>query len=383
MTSKVAFLVAAALLGAGACVTLSGADLGLTVNRNGTLLRHGRPYRGIGVNYFDAFIRVLRNPADVSYRDGFSQLGENGIPFARIAAGGYTGQDWQAYLTDKDSYFRRLDDVVASAEKAHVGLIASLFWSVGGVCNAVNEPPGNWGDRASATRQFMRRYTQEVVSRYAKSPAIWGWEFSCELSLPVDKRPGQGLPGRNLSFATFQSGALEFAQVVRGIDPDRILLTGNSAPRPDAYHNAHPSPGSADTREQFGQILLRDNPGPFNPICIHTSPTAVPQRFADRKVSYQELIETSMQIAQSAGKALYLEEFVPVPQRPEAWGAITERQFFTNELQAIESSGVPMASMWVYDRKLASDRSNVTFSNERSYMLDMIAAFNRAQHAQW
>jgi len=383
MTSKVALLVATALLGAGACTTLSGADLGLTVNRQGTVLRHGRPYRGIGVNYFDAFLRVLRNPADVSYRDGFSQLGENGIPFARIAAGGYSGQDWQAYLTDKDSYFRRLDDVVASAEKAHVGLIASLFWSVGGVCEAVNEPPGNWGDRASATRQFMRRYTQEVVSRYANSPAIWGWEFSCELSLPVDKRPGQGIPGRNLSVATFQSGALEFAQVVRGIDPDRILLTGNSAPRPDAYHNSHPGFGSMDTREQFGQILLRDNPGPFNPICIHTSPTAVPQRFADRKVSYQELIETSMQLAQSAGKAVYLEEFVPVPQRPQAWGAISERQFFTNELQAIESSGVPMASMWVYDRKLANDRSNVTFSNERSYMLDMIAAFNRTQHTQW
>src|SRR5262245_24078736 len=179
MTSKVALLVATALVGTGACTTLTGADVGLTVNRQGTVLRHGRPYRGIGVNYFDAFIRVLRNPADVSYRDGFSQLGANGIPFARIAAGGYTGQNLAAYLTDKDSYFRRLDDVVASAEKAHVGLIASLFWSVGGVCDAVDEPPGNWGNPASATRQFMRRYTQEVVSRYAKSPAIWGWEFSC------------------------------------------------------------------------------------------------------------------------------------------------------------------------------------------------------------
>jgi hypothetical protein len=382
MTSKVALVVAAVLLGAGASMTSSGADLGLTVNRQGTVLRHGHPYRGIGVNYFDAFIRVLRNPADVSYRDGLSQLGENGIPFARIAGGGYSGQDWQAYVADKDSYFRRLDDVVASAEKAHVGLIVSLFWAIGGVSDVVKEPPAAWGDQRSATRQFMRRYTQEIVSRYAKSPAIWGWEFSCELSLPIDRRPGEAILGRNLSVATFQNGALDFAKVVRGIDPNRILLTGNSLPRPDAYHNARPGPSSADTREQFGEILLRDNPGPFNPICIHTTPTAIAQHFADRKVSYQQLIQTSMQIAQSAGKAVYLEEFVPGPQRPQAWRAVTERQFFTNELQAIEASGVPIASVWVYDRKLASDRTNVTFSNERSYVLDMIAAYDRAQHAQ-
>jgi hypothetical protein len=353
------------------------------VNDEGALLRHGRPYRGIGVNYFDAFIRVLRNPGDVSYREGFARLGGNGIPFARIALGGYTGQDWQLYLTDKDSYFRRLDDVVASAEKAHVGLIASLFWAIGGVSDAVNEPSGRWGDHGSASRQFMRRYTQEVVSRYAKSPAIWGWEFSCELSLPIDKRPGEGNLGRVLSVATFQSAALDFANVVRKFDPDRILLTGNSMPRPDAYHNAHPGRASADTQKQFAQILLRDNPGPFNPICIHTSPTAVPRYFADRKMSYQELIEASMRIARSADKALYLEEFVPTPQRPQAWPGITERDFFNSELQAIKASGVPIASVWVYDRKMARDRSNVTFSNERSYVLKMIADYNLAQHAEW
>jgi hypothetical protein len=357
-----------------------GKDLGLTVNSRGDLIRQGQPYRGIGVNYFDAFIRTLRNPGYRSYRQGLSQLGANGIPFARLAAGGYTSQDWQLYLGDKESYFHRLDDVVASAEKAHVGLIASLFWSIGSVSEAVHESPVHWADSESATRQFMRRYTQEVVSRYADSPAIWGWEFSCELSLPLDKRPGQGNPARTLTLATFRSAALDFAQVVRELDPDRIILTGNSLPRAAAYHNSHAGRVSVDTEEQFGQILLRDNPGPFNPICIHVSPAAIAGYFADRKVSYQELIEASMQIAHSAGKALYVEEFVPVPQRPKGLAGMTEREYFTSELKAIEASGVPIASVWVYDRKLVPDRSNVTFSNEYSYMLRMIAAFDRSMH---
>jgi hypothetical protein len=100
-------------------------------------------------------------------------------------------------------------------------------------------------------------------------------------------------------------------------------------------------------------------------------------------MSYQELIEASMRIARSADKALYLEEFVPTPQRPQAWPGITERDFFNSELQAIKASGVPIASVWVYDRKMARDRSNVTFSNERSYVLKMIADYNLAQHAEW
>lgn len=33
--------------------------LGLSVGEDGTLLLHGNPYRGVGVNYFNAFIRTL------------------------------------------------------------------------------------------------------------------------------------------------------------------------------------------------------------------------------------------------------------------------------------------------------------------------------------
>src|SRR5947208_2508945 len=62
-------------------------------------------YHGVGVNYFDAFLRTLRNPGDDSYRDGFRKLGANHIPFARFAACGYYPNDYQLYLKDKQKYF--------------------------------------------------------------------------------------------------------------------------------------------------------------------------------------------------------------------------------------------------------------------------------------
>jgi hypothetical protein len=345
------------------------------------LTRNGAPYRGIGVNYYDAFVRTLRNPQDDSYRAGFSKLGANKIPFARFAAGGYTANDFQLYLTDKEAYFRLLDGVVQSAEKSNVGLIASLFWSIAAVSHIVGEPRERWGDANSKTRQFMRRYARDVVSRYSRSPAIWGWEFSCELSLPVDlpnpPRDAGRFAERAVPFATFKSAALDFAQVVRSIDSERILLTGNSLPRASAYNNAAGRAMRPDTKQQFAAILLRDNPGPYSPICIHTSPASATRYFADKKVSYEELLKTCVDIGRSAGKPVYVEEFVPVPARPRGRGSLSEREYFSRELAAIKSSGAPLASVWVYDRKLISDRSNLTFDNERSYMLQMIAAANR------
>jgi len=358
-------------------------SLGLHVNSGGALTRNGAPYRGIGVNYYDAFIRTLRNPQDVSYRDGFSKLGEHQIPFARFAAGGYTAQDFKLYLTDKDAYFRLLDGVVQSAEKSNVGLIASLFWSIAAVSDLVQEPREAWGNPQSKTRQFMRNYTQEVVARYANSPAIWGWEFSCELSLAVDlpnpPRNSDKIAARAISLSNFQSATLDFAKVVRSIDSNRILLTGNSLPRASAYHNMTEGGFASDTEQQFATILLRDNPGPFSPICIHASPAAIDRYFGDHRVSYGQLLQTCINIGRSAGKPIYVEEFVPVPAREGLLGG-GGKDYFAQELNAIETSGVPMASVWVYDRKLLPDRSNLTFENERSYMLDMIAAANRRLH---
>jgi hypothetical protein len=357
-------------------------SLGLRVNSAGVLTRNGVPYRGIGVNYYDAFVRTLRNPQDDSYRAGFSKLGANNIPFARFSAGGYLVDDVRLYLTDRDSYLRRLDGVVAAAEKAHVGLIASLFWSISAVSEAVNEPRARWADEDSATRQLMRRYTQDIVSRYVNSPAVWGWEFSNELSLPLDRSPGSLPPERALSYDVFRSAVIDFAGTVRKFDPRRILLTGNSLPRPDAYRSSVMGAGGPDTEEQFAHILLRDNPGPFSPICIHASRANEGAYFAGRPVSFQELLETCIRIGRTAQKPVYLEEFIPMPKQPQGASGISGPEYFSLELQAIKNSKIPLASVWEYDRKTVQDRLSLTFDNEQSYMLRMISELDQSLHAQ-
>ena len=126
-------------------VTAQAASLpGLSVARDGSLLRNGVRYRGVGVNYTDAFLRPLRHPEDESYRDDFRKLAANHIPFARIAACGFSPSDYQLYLQDKENYFKRLDGVVQAAEESNVGLIADLFWSNTAVPDLVGEQRNRW-----------------------------------------------------------------------------------------------------------------------------------------------------------------------------------------------------------------------------------------------
>ncbi len=54
----------------------TAAEQGLAVRNDGVSLKDGRPYRGIGVNYFDALARTLKDQEDTSYEAGFRVLAE-------------------------------------------------------------------------------------------------------------------------------------------------------------------------------------------------------------------------------------------------------------------------------------------------------------------
>ena len=59
---------------------------GLLVTPGGELSLNGKPYRGVGVNYFNAFYRILLSPTarDTSYKAGFRYLKSQGIPFYQV-----------------------------------------------------------------------------------------------------------------------------------------------------------------------------------------------------------------------------------------------------------------------------------------------------------
>ena len=292
-------------------VAMAAGTPGLSV-RDGVLLKDGAPCRAIGVNYFDAFSRTLHDPNDTSYDAGFRTLADNGIPFARFMCTGFWPAEMSLYLEDKAKYFELLDGVVRSAEKHGAGLIPSLFWYLPAVPDLVHEPCDQWGNPDSKTHEFMRTYTREVVTRYLNSPAIWAWEFGNEYNLDADLPnakehlppilPQLGTPATRsdrdiLTHEMVRTAFREFAREVRKHDPHRMISTGNSIPRPSAWHQMHEGTWTKDSPEQFAEMLRGDNPDPVDTISVHVYDDA-----ADR-------LAEALKAAKRAGKPLFVGEF--------------------------------------------------------------------------
>ena len=344
----------------------------LTVGEGLTVLRDGRPYRAIGVNYFDCFLRFLREEEDTAFEAGFATLERYRIPFARFCATGFTPRDMRLYQDDREEYFRRLDAVVEAAEDHGVGLIPSLFWRYTCVPELVGEPASAWGDVHSKTHAWMRRYTREVVARYVNSPALWMWEMGNEYGLKVllpprpQPAPGEGKTVKSwdrpahevLRYEEMRTAFREFAREVRKLDPFRPICTGESVPRPFAWHQERENTWEQDTREQFDEVLALAHPDPINVVSVHL--------YQNRDL---ERLEWILDGARKIGKPVFVGEFGALGFDQDT------RRHFQNLLNTWVHSEVALAALWVfaYDRR---PEYEVTDSNERSYQLEAIMQAN-------
>ena len=357
-------------------VLTAGAGAGLATNERGELLLRGVPFQGIGVNYYDAFVRTLDPPVRTNYDAGFRELAARKIPFARFSAGGYWPTNWALYQTNRAEYFARLDGVVKSAERHGIGLIPSCFWHLSAVPDLGGEPCKRWGDPNRRPLAFMRHYTRELVTRYAPSPAIWGWEFGNEYNLAadlpnaVDHRPpvvpGLGTPTQRtgedeLTHAAIRVAFREFAREVRKHDPQRIIASGNAFPRVSAWHQAQEKSWQTDTRAQFAEMLAADNPSPINTLSV---------RGYDWTTDWDRL-EQAMTVARTVKKPLFVGEF-GVP----GTGSGESQLRFAAMLTAMETNHVPLAALWVFDFDGQAKDWNVTATNGRGWQLDALQQAN-------
>jgi len=350
---------------------------GLSV-RDGSLIRDGRPYRGVGANYYDLLLRLLRDPADRSSLEGLARLSEAGIPFVRFA-GPYSVKEWEWCFEGREDYLRRLDMVVQAAERARIGLIPSMFWTPV-LPDTVGEQRDQWGNPESKTMARMRQHVADVVHRYKDSPAIWAWEFGNEFNLAVDlpnapqfRRKG-GTERDDLKSEHMVVALSEFAKEVRRHDGWRAVFSGHSHPRPSAWHNTRERSWKPDNREQFRQIILRDNPAPLDTIGVHVyGGRPVEEEMSAWTNDRAEWFRTLKAIARESGRPVFVGEFGLAASEDKT----AARAIFEELISSMEQAGVDLAAFWVFDLPAQNGTWNVTFDNDRAWMIELTAQANR------
>jgi hypothetical protein len=358
-----------------AALTANSAPKGLYIE-NGRLMKDGHTYAGIGANYQALFGRILLDKNNDSTLINLRRLADKHIAFVRFPACGFWPKGWRLYLDDRAEYFRRMDRVVRAAEEDKIGLIPSLFWHLGTIPQLVGEVPSQLGDNKSKGIAFIKQYTREMVERYKDSPAIWGWEFGNEANLGIDlippSRPAfarlRGLGGNavepeggiRLTTAQLTNAYVNFARVVRTIDPSRIIDSGTGVPRAAAWHNARGQARVRDNEEQAYMALLQQNPDPINMLSMHI------YQHPSGPENFDHFIARYTRFAAEAGKPLFMGEF-PMRNREQA----------EEYLAAIKQSHVPLSAFWVFDYPPQEKGLNISFENERAFAIDLVAAANQ------
>ncbi len=372
--------------------------LGLTVTNN-VLMRNGAPYRGIGVDFIDPFLNAVEglsatgNGANaMTYRESFGVLNQLGIKFVCIMGWDYspktaTGPGNELYQSNKVAYFHELDDIYRAAEDNGIGMIPTFFWSYWCVPDMVGEPCGQWGNMSSQTIAFMKQYVQDYIGCYKNSPSLWGYEFMNEFNLEVDQatrytgyptwtdlgEPATRSAADNSTSTGEHAADVEWANTVRLYDTTRIIETGNAEPLYCAWHLLNQNNWNNDTQSEFQSMLLSDIPDPINVVSLHCY-DAVESRWASGPIaSFLSIVKGY------TPKPIFVGEFgaESTQNATPAQDATTSSNFYAI-LDAIQSQGIPFASVWAYDdgQYGSYDGWNILPTNSRSYMLSAIQSVN-------
>lgn len=341
----------------------------------------------IGVNCFDLFYGLMVDPQRTRHPNArLRELRMKQIPLVRFSCSPFWAKEWGLYQNSRAKYFNAMDSVFEAAEYQQIKLVPSLFWNPFSVSDLVGEPVSAWGREGSSTLDFMRRYTEDVISRYKSNTSILMWEFGNEFNsyadLPnalqwwpkVDVTMGTPASRSKLDLikaSDCASAFAYFASIAKQIDPQRLVGSGADIPNFNAQNLARGS-FNVDTESEFRAALTKLAPSGVDVMSIHLYPRREGRYFANKASSFASILSEVTASAHAAGKKVFIGEFgVPRMTNAEA-----ERQTFGRLLDSIVASKVDWAALWVYDLWNQEKEWSVRFDNDRAWQLEMIQKAN-------
>lgn len=286
----VGLVVAVFLLAAGSsiCAAENGSPRpGLLTRKGADLIMDGKPFRAVGLNKFDLALQYVQGGVEQekAARD-IEDAAAKGFRVLRVGACMFYPKQMRLWASPE--YWNRMDAMFAAARKAGLRLIPCLGWNTHLFPDMANETVREMlTNKDSKSRQYAEFYISQFVERYKDDPTVLFWEVWNELNLGADlefmrqfgfhelNATDEGCPPvrvRTDNYTTEQMIAFlrDLAGLVRSIDPDRLISSGHSIPRPAAQHLRLQSGDWTLDSEAEAETYLRDtHPDPIDIISIH------------------------------------------------------------------------------------------------------------------
>lgn len=317
--------------------------------QDGVVMLAGKPFYGIGTNYYDIAWRFLTSPLDGDFENGIQKVASYKLPFVRLRFSSYSGEGMSYMESDPELFFQGMDRCVELCEKYKIGIIASLVWTPLGYLEEGQTYGDFFRNPEGEGYQKMLEYMEAVVTRYKNSPAIWGWEVGNEFNLSCD------IPGSEYDLSADDLAAFyaDVAPKIREWDgTNRIIETGNSQNRHASRSLMDNGTWNDDSLEDMRYMTeLYDNDA-MSVTSIHIYNTT--QRADGRDISVEEYLKIYVDFCKDMGKPLFIGEYCD-----DEINGVTE---WTEEIEkeslekfqvvhdAILANDIQLATIWIFDR---------------------------------
>ena len=342
--------------------SVAAAQGGAFLQRRGTqLLLDGKPLRLVSVNKFDLFLRFLEGGEDKQQAvQAIQEASKQGFTVIRFSGVGFYPIHMRNWSNEK-VYWGAFDELVQTAKQHGVRLIPVINWNIYLFPDMAKECVQDMlTNPDSRSRQYLWLYTYQLVSRYKNEPTILFWELTNEWNLAADlefmfpygksdlnpvHEGTNFMRVRRDNFTTEQMIPFlkEWAGFVKQIDPNHLIGSGFSAPRPAAQH-LRLAKGKGDWTEDSEaemETYLRDtHPDPIDLISIHFYRKHDNLRFGNKDEESARVLAAFQRAAERIGKPLYIgetgDEYSIYPHAP----------FLRDVLDQSRKLNIPLVLIW-------------------------------------
>lgn len=317
-----------------------------------------------------------------------------GVTYFRISATGSLPAsygipgDLDLWIESPQEYWSLFDQMMAELQNNNVRIVPVFVWNWTQFPAMTRENMTDMiANSESKSYKLLLEYIDDFIEHYKNHPMLYFYELTNELNLGADldlvnqclqdePNPEFCQPIGNFSTDQMIDFTTGLAEYIRNLDPDHLISSGFSLPRPAAEHiRAYPGwltggpDWTLDSIEEFQKNLTEIHSG-LDIISIHFYDT---QRFGIEGRTNADLIDIVKHTTDSLGKPLYIGEFTDIEPflKDDPNGLLTQ-----NVLAKIVEFQIPYSSPWVWEfyqfaSYLTYDNPN-TFSNIEPGYTDLI-----------
>jgi hypothetical protein len=175
--------------------------------------KNGRPFTGIGFNFWDAFVQELQSLGGgitTNYRTDLAEIKQTwGMPYISVSFGLYSQFSWyNHWYNNKATFYSKLDAFVAEAERVGLGLSVILIFNARALTDTCfniygqYEPVRNLAYPWTRSWKLCEEFVTEIVTRYKDSPSILCWQATGEMNVNtgVEYHPDWKMDGTTFSW---------------------------------------------------------------------------------------------------------------------------------------------------------------------------------------